>query len=196
MASILMSAALTLGLALPASPAFASAPAGGGDSRVLAVDGPVELSPAHAMRSAEGAMRDAILERFAASWRAERAFWVPAKRFEHALDRNLRHFVSRSASVARRPVEAIETSLGMGYRQRYELSLAGRSARSLSNIGYRIARSLNEEFAVRWGAMGGLWVLLFLIGFGLDRATRGWITGRIALATTGLGGLVTWLLLP
>lgn len=195
MASVLAST-LLLGLALPCLTPGTPATPTGEETRIYAVRGPVELSSTEAMRSAEEAVRAAILERFGQSWRAERAFWVPESRVEAALAQRLRRLTLPGGVVRAQPVEAIETTFGTGYRQSYHVALDANNARHIRGTGLRCVRHINEEFAARYGAMGAVWLVLFLLGFGVDRATRGWLTGRIAVAAVGMGSIASWLLLP
>lgn len=130
MASVLAST-LLLGLALPCLTPGTPATPTGEETRIYAVRGPVELSSTEAMRSAEEAVRAAILERFGQSWRAERAFWVPESRVEAALAQRLRRLTLPGGVVRAQPVEAeaIETTVGTGYRQSYHVALDANNAR-------------------------------------------------------------------
>ena len=198
MASSLVSSILLLALAAPTLQA--GAPTGGDERRgkvtVLEVRGDVELSPIDAMRNAERAARQTLLARFGETWHAERAFWVPRERVDRALQSWIEGRVADGRCLQRQPVQKLETSVGVGYQQSYRIAMNSKPVRRIRSSGVYLVRSLNEHFAVRWGAMGGIWVALVLLGLGIDRATRGWLTGRIAIATLGLGSLSTWLLLP
>lgn len=202
MASFLVSSLAFLAVSVPA--VCRATPSDSGDGhkdrtrapRVLLVEGAVELTPIEAMRSAEGAARTALMARFGRAWRARRAFWVPEARVESQLSNWLTAEVAQGRGLTAAPVEALETAVGTGYRQTYQIALDSREVRRIHQSGLWRVKALNQHFGLRWASMGGLWVLLVLAGFGIDRATRGWLTGRIAFVALSLGAIGTWVLLP
>ncbi|MCB9918830.1 MAG: hypothetical protein H6832_10555 [Planctomycetes bacterium] len=195
MATFLVHCLVTLGIAGSIA-ANRSAMSSEREATRIAVRGEVELSPVEAMRSAEAALRSALWDRFAHDWAGQRAFYVPAGRLPEELRSWLQREVSRRGNLVPTPVETIETSEGRGYRQSFVVDFASRELRELRMRGSSFVRSVNERFAWRFASMALAWVLLGLVGFGVDRATRGWLTGRIAFASVALGSITTWLLIP
>ena len=55
---------------------------------------------------------------------------------------------------------------------------------------------LNRTFRQRYLAMAGLWLVLLWASFRFDRATRGYLTGRIRFAVLAIGVLGSFLLYP
>ncbi len=194
MASIFVSAVVTMALVGPAL--RDDSPSRGGALVTTTIEGEVELTPVAAMRSAEAAVRSALWERYAEDWLTERAFYVPAERVADALRSFLSSEVARRRGPIAQPVEELVSSSGTGFRQRYVVAFEGRDLQRLRDRGAHVARRLNDHFAIRYAALAALWALLGLIGFGLDRATRGWLTGRIAFSALVAGSVSTYLLWP
>ncbi|MCA8969500.1 MAG: hypothetical protein KDC95_06940 [Planctomycetes bacterium] len=195
MATFLVHCLVTLGIAGSIA-ANGSSTSPDREATRVTVKGDVELSPVEAMRSAEAALRSALWERFGDDWALRRAFYVPADRLPAELRSWLQREVSRRGTLVPTPIETLETSEGRGYRQAFVVDFASREVRELRRRGSSFVHAVNERFAWRFASMALVWVVLGILGFGVDRATRGWLTGRIAVASLAIGSISTWLLIP
>lgn len=186
--------ALPMLMLLLAAPVVAQGPSpvtGG-----IRVHGTVELSPLEAARAAELAAVGVVWNRFRPVWIRDAGRLVPENRLEQEIRDWLVEDFERLGNVRREPMEVRETTAGKAYRQALRVRLDGPQATKLRQRGTRCAMSLSRRFRGRFALIGAVWVILLFGSFRVDRATQGYLTGRIRLAALAMAVLAAVLIYP
>ncbi len=170
--------------------------AGAKNALSVRVAGHVELSQLEALASGEQAVVRAVVARFGPEWRARASWGVPAARIDAALEQWLKRDLAHLPGVASAGLASMETSVGPAYTQSFDVRLSGPDADELRRAGHVVVRRINRLFRRRYLGMGILCVFLLFAGVRLDRATNGWLTGRIRLGMVAAAVLGAIALFP
>lgn len=172
----------------------------GGDParpQAVVVIGEIELSAADAFDGALEQARATVGERLRQRgdrWAREAApMWMPAFLRQRVVDDWLRRLTTRElVQVLDRRTDVRQYSYGDSYQTALLVQPDPAVLGDAAGWFRRHTRGVAEEFLLKCGGIGGLWGLLAVVSFWLDRLTRGYMTWRLrivgaALAAVGTG---------
>ncbi|PIE23711.1 MAG: hypothetical protein CSA62_06280 [Planctomycetota bacterium] len=176
---------------------LASFPSAQGESKPLAVElhGRVELDEAAALRGVREKALGAAWEEFGGLWLEVVGPLVPRARAERELRAWLARALPKSKALGELRLRRFESSVGEAFRGETRFSTQGEAARQLLAAGEEQARNLRGSFYRRYLAIVLSCILLFVATGQVDRATQGYLTGRLrvaALVLAVLAALVIW----
>jgi hypothetical protein len=192
--------AMVLACVLLAQTAVASPPqatlaaygAGAADPNTVAVRGEAELSPAAAFESARERAEQHVRERWEQRGQRlldeQRPFWLPAPLAERAVQRWL---ATGAAQAGIQIVDREERTREHEFGSSWQTTLwVAEDPRVVANGERSLRRALRQQVERTLLAAGGTVVFWGLLAFALswiDRLSRGYMTGRLAVTGLGLG---------
>ena len=168
--------------------------AGLASPNAIAFTGTVELSPAESFDTARAVAECGLHDQLGRSAetlaRSFQPIWMPDFVVESARDRWLERQVSRHELEI---LDRSDVVRDHGFGKSFQTHLLVERVEPSKHESGRMARYVRDAgrlFLAKCGGTLGLWVLLALVFWWVDRLSRGYMTGRLRLIAIGVGLLL------